>query len=82
VFSKEGARHTDKGPIMKMPPQDQIDIAIAWLETNEGEGAERTACEAVAEWLAAVSFEDHLRRSARNAGVPVAALRRKMAAHR
>ena len=37
----------------RKPPlsDEQIDIAILWLESNEGEGAEKEACGAAADWL-------------------------------
>jgi hypothetical protein len=62
-----------------MPTQEQICIAVLWLRSNEGEGPEGEACRAVAEWIDHAAGEDFLRRQARKAGVPVAALRRKLA---
>lgn len=63
-----------------MPTQEQIDIAALWLEGNEGEGAERTACLVVAKWIKRQAYEGMLRSEARKAGVTVANLRRRLAA--
>lgn len=63
---------------MKLPPTEQIDIAVAWLECNEGEGQEGEACRAVAAYLEHQNKEAFLRREARAQGVPVARLRRKL----
>lgn len=64
---------------MKMPTTEQMDIAVMWLESNEGEGEEGEACQAVAGWLEHQNKEAFLRREAKANGVPVAALRRKLA---
>lgn len=63
---------------MKMPPDDQLDIAAHWLELNEAEGAEGEACRAVQEWIDHEKFERMLREKALEAGIPVARLRRKL----
>lgn len=62
---------------MRPPPQEQIDVAILWLENNEGE--EREACRAVARWIEREASEQRIRRIARNAGLPVARVRQKLA---
>ena len=64
---------------MKMPSTEALDVAIAWLECNEGTGDEGAACKAVASWLEHMNREAWLRHEARAAGVPVARLRRKLA---
>jgi hypothetical protein len=68
---------------MKMPTDEQIDVAIEWLHNNEGDEndshAGKQACEAVAKWLDHESRERMLRRLARDGGVTVAALRRRIA---
>lgn len=60
------------------PTQQQIDTAAMWLESNEGEGDERTACVTVATWIKTQAFEHMLRTEARAAGITVASLRRKL----
>lgn len=62
--------------------KEQIDIAIAWLNNNEGDGIEGPSCRAVADWLDTFSRERELRAAAREGGLPVAVLRRKLAATR
>ncbi len=64
---------------MSEPSQEQFDIAALWLESNEGEGDERAACFAVAEWLRQKAYERMLRSEARNAGITVAILRHRLA---
>lgn len=64
---------------MKMPPDDALDTAIAWLRDNEGDGGESDRCKAVADWLNHEQIERALRDHAYKAGVPVASLRRKLA---
>ena len=64
---------------IRMPRDELLRIAIAWLENNEGDGIEKEACEAVAEWLQHELNERFLRDEARKAGIPVARLRRKLA---
>lgn len=64
--------------IMKMPTKDQIEMAIAWLEYNDGDHGESDACGAVAQWLDHLSREDYLRKAARQGGVPLRALRAKL----
>jgi rRNA-processing protein FCF1 len=63
---------------MKRPTEQQINIAIGWLDANEGEGDEAQACKAVAEWINAIANDAMLREEARRAGVTVAALRRRL----
>jgi hypothetical protein len=63
---------------MKMPPLEQIGIALDWLRSNEGDNGESDACQAVADWLEHQETERQLRGAARSGGVPVAALRRKL----
>lgn len=64
----------------KRPTDEQFDIAVHWLENNEGEGAERDACLVVAAWIDHENRNRRIRTVAREAGVPVAALRRKILA--
>lgn len=54
---------------MKLPSDDHIQTALLWLRSNEGEGEEKEACEAVADWLETFAQNDWLRRAARDAGV-------------
>jgi hypothetical protein len=64
--------------VHKFPSQSQIDTAIMWLESNEGEGDERGACEAVALWLGQEYMNRYLRSEARKAGVPVTDVRERL----
>lgn len=58
------------------PTMEQIEIASMWLESNEGEGSERAACIAVAEWIKDHAYNAMLRDKARLAGISVVELRR------
>jgi hypothetical protein len=60
-----------------MPEDDDLDIAILWLREYETE-PERSAALRVADWLDATKEDRFVRHAARKAGVPVAALRRKL----
>lgn len=64
------------------PTDEQFEIALLWLENNEGVGREQDACRAVSRWIEAWRSNEMLRQTARQAGVSVAALRRKLAANR
>lgn len=61
---------------MKRPTDEQIAIASMWLESNEGEGEERAACVAVANWLQHQQREYWLRSEAKRHGISVPDLRR------
>lgn len=66
---------------MKRPTEQQFETAQAWLVVNSGDNGdngEAEACKAVADWLAHESQERMLRAAAREGGVSVAALRRKL----
>lgn len=65
---------------IRMPPDEALSIAIAWLQCNEGEdGGEQAACYAVARWIDHERLERIIRNEARRAGIPTARLRRAMA---
>jgi hypothetical protein len=64
---------------MTKPTAQQFDRAITWLECNEGPDGEREDCKAVAQWLLDRARDDYIRKTARAAGLPVAAVRRKLA---
>lgn len=64
---------------MKMPKEDAIDAAIAWLLCNEGGGGEAEQCRDVAYWIGHLRDEAVLRSEARKGGVTVARLRREWA---
>lgn len=64
---------------MRRPTDQQIEIACLWLEANEGEGEERQACRSVAAWLEHQAAGRMLRQEAKTAGIPVAAVRRRLA---
>ncbi len=61
----------------KKPTQAQFEVAALWLENNEGE--EAGDCKAVADWIKQLIDNDNIRLVAREGGVPVASLRRKIA---
>ena len=62
-----------------LPTDQQFETAILWLENNEGGGEETESCLAVAAWIEEYRQQKFLRDAARNAGVSVKALRRKLA---
>jgi hypothetical protein len=64
--------------VIRKPATEQLDTAIAWLRSNEGDEGEAERCAAVADWIEAVEADAHLRNAARNAGVSVAALRKRL----
>lgn len=64
---------------MKLPSDEHLGIAILWLRNNEGGGVEGEACRAVADWLERQQSENKLRDAAREAGVPVAMVRKALA---
>jgi hypothetical protein len=62
-----------------VPTDRQFETAILWLENNEGDAEEAEACRAVASWIERWRADKMLKDTARQAGVSVAALRRKLA---
>ena len=62
-----------------LPTAEQFGTAIMWLENYESADEAGEACRAVAEWLEYQEQERTLRLAAREGGVTVARLRRKMA---
>lgn len=64
---------------LRMPPDDQIQIAVMWLFHNDGIGAEEDACKSVAKWLEQEVAERALRSAARQAGLPLAVARERIA---
>lgn len=63
---------------MKTPTAEQMTAAAEWLRINEGEEGEAEACEAVADWLDQQAEAKTLRLIAREHGVPVAAVRKRL----
>lgn len=63
----------------KRPTDEQFDIAILWLENNEGEGAEAEACHEMARWLEKELRDRQIRDAARKGGVTAAQLRKRLA---
>lgn len=64
---------------MKRPTPDQMHKAAQWLESYESDGsAEKEACKVVALWIVEQSDAAELRDLAREAGVPVGAVRKRM----
>jgi len=62
----------------KKPSEEDFNIALMWLENNEGGEGEAEACQRVADWLRNLMDDGYLRRKAREAGVPVAKLRQRL----
>jgi len=62
---------------MKHPTEAQIDVAVLWLQSNEGE--EYKDCEAVAAWLDHLVAERLLRGYARRHGITMATARKQLA---
>lgn len=62
----------------RFPTNNQVATALAWLRCNEGEGAEREACTAVADWLEIETNSRLIRSAARAAGVPTAVARLRL----
>lgn len=61
---------------MKMPGSDAINIAILWLQNNEGiEDSEAEKCKEVAGWLEHQECERYLRHVAKTGGVPMVKVR-------
>lgn len=63
---------------MRMPKDTDIDLAILWLQHNEGDGDEAVACKAVAEWLDHMKLERMIKSTAKVAGTTPAAVRRRL----
>ena len=63
---------------MRKPTAEDIETAIAWLQANEGEDGEASACSKVADWLGTLARDAYIRKAARVAGVPVAMVRAKL----
>jgi arsenate reductase-like glutaredoxin family protein len=61
------------------PSADDMRLAASWLDEYE-DSPEGDACKRVAEWLAEQADAKELRDAAREHGVPVKALRKKIAA--
>lgn len=64
--------------MIRMPSTDELNVAIAWLRSNEGDNGESERCLRVANWIEAIELERYLRLSARNAGVTISALRKRL----
>ena len=62
---------------MHMPSDAILDVAIMWLESNEGQESE--ACKAVARWIEHEHKERMIREGARKSGVSIAHFRRELA---
>lgn len=61
------------------PTPDQLRLAAHWLELNEGHGGEADDCATVATWLYRQADDAEIRAMCRDAGVPVALVRARMA---
>lgn len=68
---------TKKSP---RPLDLQFDIAVQWLQVNEGDIEEHEACKAVANWIADQQFDGMVKRFAKEKGVSVVKVRRLMRA--
>jgi hypothetical protein len=62
----------------RLPNDDDIHTAIAWLECNEGLNGEADACKRVSDYLAARAQDREIVREANQAGVSPKDLRRKL----
>lgn len=65
----------------KSPSVEQLECAAEWLDVNEGDGGEREFCAIVAKWLRRQATLKMLRDTARDAGVPVAEVRKRLLGH-
>lgn len=65
---------------MSGPTPEQMRLAAAWLECNEGDGSEAADCAAVAAWLQEQANAAEFRAECARAGVKVSAARRRIAA--
>jgi len=63
---------------VKRPTPKQFDVAIGWLEVNEGDQGEAEACQTVARWIEHQQQEHLLKSSARSGGVSIKALRARL----
>lgn len=63
---------------MRMPSEEVINTAIAWLQCNEAGDQEQRACEQVAAYLDHMLDERYLRAAARRHGVPIARVRNRL----
>jgi len=60
---------------MKRPSTAKFEVAIMWLENNEGEGFEREACREVAAWLDQLRSSEKIARIARKTKIPAKRVR-------
>ncbi len=65
---------------MTKPSPEDLRAAALWLDSNEGDADERDPLLRVAHWLEAQAEAQELCEAAREAGVPVAQLRKRLAA--
>ena len=61
---------------MKRPVQEDIDTAVMWLQSNNGENGEAEACSRVATWLDSYTRAADERSAAREVGCSVKYLRK------
>lgn len=61
------------------PTEDQFETAVMWLQSNNGDAGEATACRVVADWIERQRQADMLRHVAREAGVSVSQVRKRLA---
>lgn len=59
------------------PTPEQFEIALLWLQSNEG--TESPACLAVANWIESWRTDQMIKATAREGGVSVKELRRRLA---
>lgn len=78
LFAFRQAQLPKEHKFMKPPTKEQLDTAIAWLRSNEGDNGESQRCAAVADWMEAMELDRYIKGEARKAGVPVDALRRRL----
>lgn len=56
---------------IKRPTDEQIAVAIEWLNVNEGDQGEMESCLAVAAWLEEDAKDRMLKQESRRRGVPI-----------
>lgn len=63
----------------RAPTDQQFETAIIWLQSNEGDCGEAEACRQVADWIERQRTTASLKQVAREAGVSVSQLRKRLA---
>lgn len=64
---------------MRRPTTEQLDTAIAWLRSNEGDEGEQERCSIVADWIEHLERNAEIEQIARKNGVSVRDLKKRLA---